>query len=87
MCNFAVVDAAFVCNRTLFRYMVTVTGWDPRKELLEKGAHGGNRKEVTIRIKDKNVPQIWTRSKILIKRRYLDNGAILQSLGTVSYEK
>ena len=32
---------------------------------------------------DKNGPQIWTRGKILIKRRYLDNGAILQSLGTI----
>merc|ERR1712120_31330 len=31
----------------------------------------------------KNGPQIWTRGKILIKRRYLDNGAILQNLGTI----
>ena len=34
-------------------------------------------------VTDKNGPQIWTRGKILIKRRYLDNGAILQSLGTI----
>ena len=32
---------------------------------------------------NKNRPQIWTRGKILLKRRYLDNGAILQSLGTI----
>ena len=36
-----------------------------------------------VRVTDKNGPQIWTRVKILIKRRYLDNGAILQSLGTI----
>ena len=35
------------------------------------------------RVTDKNRPQIWTRGKILKKRRYLDNGAILQSLGTI----
>ena len=35
------------------------------------------------RVTDKNGPQSWTRGKILIKRRYLDNGAILQSLGTI----
>ena len=34
-------------------------------------------------VTDKNGPQIWTRGKILIKRRYLDNGAILQSLSTI----
>ena len=27
------------------------------------------------RVADKNRPQIWTWGKILIKRRYLDNGA------------
>ena len=34
-------------------------------------------------VTDKNGPQIWTRGKILIKRRYLDNGAIVQSLATI----
>ena len=34
------------------------------------------------RVTDKNGPQIWTRGKILIKRRNLDNGAILQILAT-----
>merc|ERR1711895_426458 len=34
-------------------------------------------------VTDTNGPQILTRGKILIKRRYLDNGAILQSLGTI----
>ena len=36
-----------------------------------------------VRVTDKNGPQIWTRGKILIKRRYLDNGAIVQSLATI----
>ena len=36
-----------------------------------------------VRVTDKNKPQIWTRGKILIKMRYLDNGAILQSLSTI----
>ena len=35
------------------------------------------------RVTDKNGPQILTRGKILIKRKYLDNGAIFQSLGTI----
>ena len=35
------------------------------------------------RVKDKNGPQIWTLGKILVTRRYLDNGAILQSLATI----
>ena len=29
-----------------------------------------------VRVTDKNRPQIWTWGKILIKRRYLDNGSI-----------
>ena len=36
-----------------------------------------------VRVTDKNGPQIWTRGKILIKRRCLDNGAIVQSLATI----
>ena len=36
-----------------------------------------------VRVTDKKGPQILTQGKILIKRRYLDNGAILQSLGTI----
>ena len=36
-----------------------------------------------VRVTDKNGPQIWTQGKILIKRRYLDNGAIVQSLATI----
>ena len=36
-----------------------------------------------VGVTDKNRSQIWTRGKILIKRRYLDNGAILQSLSTI----
>ena len=36
-----------------------------------------------VRVTDKNGPQIWTRGKILIKMRYLDNGAVVQSLGTI----
>ena len=36
-----------------------------------------------VKVTDKNRPQIWTRGKILIKRRYLDNGAIVQSLATI----
>ena len=36
-----------------------------------------------VRVTDKNRPQIWTRGKILIKRRYLDNIAIVQSLATI----
>ena len=35
------------------------------------------------RVTEKNRPQIWTRGKILIKRRYLDNAAIVQSLATI----
>ena len=35
------------------------------------------------KVTDKKGPQIWTRGKILIKRRYLDNGAIFQSLATL----
>ena len=35
------------------------------------------------RVTDKNGLQIWTWGIILIKRRYLDNDAILQSLGTI----
>ena len=35
------------------------------------------------RVTDKNGPQIWTRGKILIKSRYLDNGAILHVLSTI----
>ena len=34
-------------------------------------------------VTDKNGPQIWTSGEILIKRRYMDNGAIIQSLGTI----
>ena len=34
-------------------------------------------------VTDKNGPQIWTRGKILIKRKYLDNGAIVQSLAPI----
>ena len=36
-----------------------------------------------VRVTDKNGPQIWTQGKILIKRRYLDNGAIVQNLATI----
>ena len=36
-----------------------------------------------VRVTDKNGPQIWTQGKILIKRTYLDNGAIVQSLATI----
>ena len=36
-----------------------------------------------VRVTDKNGPQIWSQGKILIKRRYLDNGAIVQSLATI----
>ena len=36
-----------------------------------------------VRVTDKNGPQIWTMGKILIKRRYLDNGAIVQCLTTI----
>ena len=32
-------------------------------------------------VTDKNGP--WTRGKILIERRFLDNGAIVQSLATI----
>ena len=35
------------------------------------------------RVTDKNGPKIWTWGKILIKRRYLDNGAIVQGLATI----
>ena len=35
------------------------------------------------RFTDKIGPQIWTQGKILIKRRYLDNGAIVGSLATI----
>ena len=31
-----------------------------------------------LSIESKNGPQIWTRDKILIKGRYLDNGATLR---------
>ena len=36
-----------------------------------------------VRVTDKNGPQIWTWGKILIKRKYLVNGAIVQSLATI----
>ena len=36
-----------------------------------------------VKVTDKNGPQIWTRGKMLLKRRYLDNGAIVQSLATI----
>ena len=36
-----------------------------------------------VRVTDKNGPQIWSQGKILIKRRYLDIGAIVQSLATI----
>ena len=36
-----------------------------------------------VRVTNKNGPQSWTWGKILIKRRYLDNGAIVQSLATI----
>ena len=36
-----------------------------------------------VRVTDKNGPQFWTWGKILLKRSYLDNGAIVQSLATI----
>ena len=36
-----------------------------------------------VEVTDKNRSQIWTRGKISIRRRYLDNGAIVQSLATI----
>ena len=36
-----------------------------------------------VRVTDKNRSQVWTQGKILMKRRYLDNGAIVQGLATI----
>merc|ERR1711888_4249 len=51
---------------------------------IEDDQNGRQTKWKTTKMEDdQNGTQIWTRGKILIKRRYLDNGAILQSLGTI----
>ena len=47
---------------------------------MTKMEDGQNVRLEKVRVTDKNEPQIWTWGKILIKRRYLDNGAILKVL-------